>query len=96
MLRQIEMTTKRAGKCCVPSVTENGYRVESVVGIDERGQMVLPKDVRSKMGIEADDKLAIALSYKEGKVCCIHIFKADKLEDRVKEVAGQMPGAASR
>ena len=43
-------------------------RVESLVSIDERGQMVLPKEIRNKAGIKAGDKLAVVLMEKEGKI----------------------------
>ena len=33
-------------------------RVESIISVDERGQMVLPKDLRDKANIRAGDKLA--------------------------------------
>jgi antitoxin PrlF len=65
-----------------------GYTVESVVSIDERGQMVLPKDIRIKLGVTTSDRLAIATSSRNGKVCCIHLFRAKELDDRVKEVIG--------
>ncbi len=63
-----------------------GYTVESVVSIDERGQMVLPKDIRAKLGVKPNDRLAIATSTRNGRVCCIHIFRANELDDRVKQV----------
>ncbi len=71
-----------------------GYTVESVVGIDERGQMVLPKDLRERLGVKPNDRLAIATSSRNGKVCCIHLFRAKELDDRVKEVVRPTQGAA--
>jgi len=67
-----------------PSCEE--YRVESIVTVDERGQMVLPKDIREKAGIKAGDKLALVTLQKNGKVCCIHIMKADELAGKAREV----------
>ena len=43
--------------------------VEAVVSIDERGQMILPKEIRDKAGIKAGDKLAIMSMVQEGRVC---------------------------
>jgi antitoxin PrlF len=55
--------------CCKPN--EMGCcKVESVISIDERGQMVLPKEIREKAKIEAGDKLAVVSWEKDGKVCC--------------------------
>ena len=67
-----------------PSCEE--YHVESIVTVDERGQMVLPKDIREKAGIKAGDKLALVTLQKNGKVCCIHIMKADELAGKAREV----------
>lgn len=61
--------------------------MESIVSIDERGQMVLPKDIREKAGIKAGDKLALVTLEKNGKICCIHIMKANELAAKAKEVA---------
>jgi AbrB family looped-hinge helix DNA binding protein len=62
------------------------YRVESIVTVDDRGQMVLPKDIREKAGIKAGDKLALVTLEKNGKVCCIHLMKADELAGKAREV----------
>ncbi len=62
------------------------YRVESIVTVDERGQMVLPKDIREKAGIKAGDKLALVTLEKNGRVCCIHLMKADELAGKAREV----------
>ncbi len=63
-------------------------KVESVVSVDERGQMVLPKDIREKAGIKAGDKLALATFEKDGEVCCISLIKVDSLSEMVKEMLG--------
>ena len=36
-----------------------GCRVDSLVSVDDRGQMVLPKELRDKAGIKGGDKLAV-------------------------------------
>ena len=69
------------GGCC---------RVESVVSVDERGQMVLPKDIREKANIRAGDKLAVIGWESEGKLCCISLIKADQLGEMVKSLLGPM------
>jgi antitoxin PrlF len=66
-------------KCC---------NVESVVSVDERGQMVLPKEVREKAKIKAGDKLAVVLMESGDDVCCISLIKADELSDIVKGILG--------
>ena len=78
---------KRAG-CC---------RVESLISVDERGQMVLPKDVRERAGIRPGEKLAVISWEQGGKVCCISLVKAAALTEMVQGLPGPMIGqAASR
>lgn len=61
-------------------------KVEAVVPVDERGQMVLPKEIREKAQIKAGDKLAVATGEQNGKVCCIALIKAEELEGTVKNI----------
>lgn len=82
-----------AGKerCCKPSGKRMSCcRVESVTSVDERGQMVLPKEVRDKAGIRAGDKLAVISWEKGGKVCCISLIKADEFAEMVRGMLGPM------
>ena len=54
--------------------------------VDERGQMVLPKAIRDKAGIRPGDKLAIVTLVRDGRVCCIHLFRTDDLANGVKDL----------
>lgn len=63
-------------------------KVEAIVSIDERGQMVLPKELREKAGIHAGDKLAITSWEKDGTVCCISLTRAEDLTAMVKATLG--------
>lgn len=63
-------------------------KVESIAGVDERGQMVLPKDLRKRAGINPGDKLAVTSWEMDGKVCCITLVKTDSLVDMVKAELG--------
>jgi AbrB family looped-hinge helix DNA binding protein len=71
--------------CCTPPACSEGYRVEALVAVDERGQMVLPKELRDKAGILPGEKLAVVSRERDGKVCCLYIFKADALVETVKD-----------
>jgi len=62
--------------------------VEAVVSVDERGQMVLPKEIREKAGIKAGDKLAIIAMRQEGKISCLAMIKVEALADMVKGMLG--------
>jgi len=65
-------------------------KVDAVVTIDSRGQIVLPKDVREKAKIKPNDKLAIVGCERDGEICCIMMIKAEKLGDAVSKVLGPM------
>ncbi len=86
------MTGETKGQaCCGPSDKESGCcKVESVISVDERGQMVLPKEIRDKAGIRAGDKLALLSWEKEGKVCCISLIRAEDLSKMTKDLLGPM------
>lgn len=65
-------------------------KVESIVSVDERGQMVLPKEVRDAAGIRPGDKLAIVIWKKGQDVCCMSLIKVDALTSMVKGVLGPL------
>ena len=46
-------------KCC---------QVEAVVSIDERGQILLPKDLRAKADLNPGDKLAVVTAEDRGNI----------------------------
>ncbi len=73
---------KGAGDCC------SACRVESLIAVDERGQMVLPKDIRDKAGIRPGDKLALVSWEKDGRVCCLSLMKVEELTGLVKDRLG--------
>ncbi|MBI2412727.1 MAG: AbrB/MazE/SpoVT family DNA-binding domain-containing protein [Deltaproteobacteria bacterium] len=75
------------GTCCAPGAKDN-CRVESIISVDERGQTVLPKELRERAGIRPGDKLAVASWEKDGKVCCITLIKVEDLVDIIKDRLG--------
>jgi len=83
-------TKKQEGCCAAPGDFKARCRMESLIGVDERGQMVLPKEVREKAGINSGDKLAIVSWEQNGKVCCISLIKAGEFADMVKGLLGPM------
>ena len=75
--------------CCAPMDEKTGCcKVEAVISIDERGQMVLPKETRDKANIHAGDKLAVISWKKDGKTCCLSLIKAEDLTEMVKDMLG--------
>ena len=84
------MANKGSGQSCCPSEIKSCCKVEALVSIDERGQMVLPKELREKAGIRAGDKLAVTSWERDGKVCCISLTKVEDLTEMVKATFGSM------
>jgi len=80
--------SKKEDMCSSIDQKMNCCKVESVVTIDDRGQMVLPKDIREKAKIRAGDKLAIIAMEKNGKVCCLSMIKVEEIEKMVKGMLG--------
>jgi AbrB family looped-hinge helix DNA binding protein len=76
-----------AKSCCNESDTSS-CKVESIVAIDERGQIILPKQVREKAKIRPGDKLALLSFEKDGAVCCLSLIKVEELETMVKSRLG--------
>ncbi|TDB37948.1 MAG: AbrB/MazE/SpoVT family DNA-binding domain-containing protein [Actinobacteria bacterium] len=79
------MTESESCESCAPAV--ECCSLEAVVTIDERGQFVLPKDLRVRAGIGAGDRLAV-VSYRgeDGGICCITLLKAESMAGAVKSV----------
>ncbi len=71
-----------------PEGESGSCKVEAVVSVDERGQMVLPKELRERAGIHAGDKLALVSCERGGSVCCISLIKAETLSGTVKGLLG--------
>ena len=65
-------------------------RVEAVVSIDDRGQMVLPKELRERANIKAGDKLALVAWENEGQLCCLSMIKVEQLGGIVRNLLGPM------
>jgi AbrB family looped-hinge helix DNA binding protein len=83
-LKKSEIITTDEMRCsCGP---KSSCMVESILTIDDRGQMVLPKDIRERAGIKPGDKLALISWEKEGSICCLALMKTENLSGMVKEV----------
>jgi AbrB family looped-hinge helix DNA binding protein len=71
------MTNNR--ECC---------KIDAVVTVDAKGQIVLPKDLRERANIRPNDKLAVIGVERDGSICCIVMMKADALGSTVKGMLG--------
>ncbi|KPL13229.1 hypothetical protein AMJ74_05610 [candidate division WOR_3 bacterium SM1_77] len=70
-------SSKNRKKCC---------KVESVISIDDRGQLVLPKDIRDNANIQSGDKFAVIPWEKDGQVYCIALMRVEQLEDSLRNI----------
>jgi antitoxin PrlF len=65
-------------------------RIDAVITIDVKGQIVLPKDLREKANFKPNDKIAVVACEKDGEVCCIMMLKAEKLQGAVTKTLGPL------
>lgn len=71
-------------------------RIDAVVTMDSKGQIVLPKDLREKANIKPNEKIALVACEKEGEVCCITMVKADRLVGAVTKALGPLLKAVTK
>jgi len=64
-------------------VNKSSISVEAIVSCDDRGQLVLPKDMRKKLGIKAGEKMALLKMSKDNEYF-LTLIKADSLEAVIK------------
>jgi len=74
--------TPAACACEIPSGSR--CTVEAMVSLDDRGQMVLPKDLRERAGIAPGEKLALVSWERDGAVCCLMLLRAEQFTGMVK------------
>jgi len=83
--------------CC-----DTGFKVEAVLTVDDRGQILLPKELREKAQLKPGDKLAVATFEQDGQFCCMCLIRTEALTSMVKTLLGPMmqeitkTGGASR
>ena len=82
-------------KCCATaSDPKCSYHVEAIITVDQRGQMVLPKETRAKAGIRAGEKLALVGWRKGGRVCCLSLIKVEEMAETVGELMNSLMAAS--
>ena len=65
-------------------------KVDALISVDSRGQIVLPKDVRQKADIKTGDKFVLISHESAGRVCCFSLIRADEFSATVKDMLGPM------
>jgi AbrB family looped-hinge helix DNA binding protein len=71
---------------CDPSTMDSQCcKVEALVTVDKKGQILLPKDLREKGNIKEGDKFAIINVGAGGKPSVLILLKSDILEPMVQD-----------
>ena len=81
----------KSKKCCNPAGgSPVSNQIEAIITVDERGQMVLPKETRARAGIRGGDKLALVSWSKEGRVCCLSLVRAEEMAETIGEMLNSL------
>ena len=59
------------------------FKIEAIVSCDDRGQLILPKDIRKRLSINAGDKMAL-INCSTDQTFCLTLVKANSLENLLK------------
>lgn len=60
------------------------FTIEAILSCDDRGSLVLPKEVRKKLKIKAGEKMALLNVMSNDEEFFLTLIKANALEDLVK------------
>jgi antitoxin PrlF len=84
----------KSKKCCSSDRRPKAsYQIEAIITIDERGQMIVPKETRAKAGIRPGDKLALVGWRKGDRLCCLSLIKAEEMTEMVGELLNSLMAA---
>jgi len=63
------MPNEEERSCCGPGGAPPGLcHLEAIVSVDDRGQILLPKELRAKANIRSGEKLAVLTCVDDGEV----------------------------
>ena len=74
-------------------------QIEAIVSFDDRGQLVIPKDLRKKFRLKSGDKFALISCMTNGEgegccqpsessLCCFTLVHTDQLKSLVSQALG--------
>jgi antitoxin PrlF len=75
---------------CESGSCSDTCRIDAVITMDVKGQIVLPKDLRERANMKPNDKIAVVAFEKDGEVCCIMMVKAERLVGAVTKTLGPL------
>ncbi len=67
-------------------------QLEAVVSFDERGQLVIPKELRKKFNLNSSEKFAIISCTEGTELCCLSFIKTEMLNDTMKKILAPAMG----
>jgi len=75
------------------TTSQSACEIEAIVSFDDRGQLVIPKDLRKKFGLKAGDKFALiscmtggddgCCDPTESSLCCFTLVHTGQLKNMV-------------
>ena len=66
-------------------------KIEAVLTVDSKGQILLPKELREKANIKAGERLvAITGCDERVEICCLILVKADIIDEQLKAILSPM------
>jgi len=94
--RGVPLVSQTSNDYCSGTNGQPCCQIEAMVRTDERGQMVLPKHVRERAGIESGEALALVSWRREGAICCLCLIKAQKVGELTQHYLGPILGGESK
>ncbi len=74
--------------CCDPKSLTSCCKVEAVVTVDNKGQILLPKELRNSANLNTNDKMIAISLLANTESPIIVLVKADMLGDIIKNFLG--------
>jgi antitoxin PrlF len=80
-------TCEEAATCATPCC-----KIEALVSLDARGQILIPKEIREKAGWKPGVKLVVISYESDGKISRIALAQAEEFAQTAREMLGPMMG----
>lgn len=80
----VHMPDDKEGACRGPCGTPEGLcNLEAIVSVDDRGQILLPKELRAKANIRSGEKLAVLTCVDDGEVSVIALVRSSSISGMI-------------
>jgi len=85
-LNMIELQQSKANKSSSAQCCE----VEAIVSFDDRGQLVIPKELRKKFKLKAGEKFAMVSCINDEGLCCFTLVKTAQINNIIGQTLSPM------